>query len=78
MTTFMDVDINDNINVDINAKINEGINGKNINVDIIDIITLREICPKTVTVLLFFLMDNHQTCSNPITSSRWGGKGCIQ
>ena len=28
MTTFMDVDINDNINVDINANINDDINDK--------------------------------------------------
>ena len=29
-----------------------------------------EICPKTVILLLLFLMDNHQTCSNPITSPK--------
>jgi hypothetical protein len=29
-----------------------------------------EICPKTVTLLLYKLMDNHQTCSNPIASPK--------
>jgi hypothetical protein len=42
------------------------------------IIKLREICPKTVTLLLFFLMDNHQNCSNPITSPKREKNGCIQ
>jgi hypothetical protein len=31
---------------------------------------LREICPKTITLLLCKLMDNYQTCSNPITSPK--------
>jgi hypothetical protein len=30
----------------------------------------REICPKTITLLLFKLMDNHQTCSTPTTLPR--------
>jgi hypothetical protein len=32
--------------------------------------TKREICPKTITLLLCKLMDNHQTCSTPITSPK--------
>jgi hypothetical protein len=31
---------------------------------------IMEICPKTITLLLCKLMDNHQTCSNPITSPK--------
>jgi hypothetical protein len=30
----------------------------------------REICPKTITLLLCKLMDNHQTCSPPIASPK--------
>ncbi len=38
-------------------------------------IKLREICPKTITLLLCKLMDKHQTCSTPITSPKW--KKCV-
>jgi hypothetical protein len=31
---------------------------------------IREICPKTITLLICILMDNHQTCSTPITSPK--------
>jgi hypothetical protein len=31
----------------------------------------REICPKTIPSLLCKLMENHQTCSTPITSPKW-------
>jgi hypothetical protein len=34
-------------------------------------ITGGEICPKTITLLLYKLMDNQQTCSTPITSPKW-------
>ncbi len=30
-------------------------------------VRMKEICPKTITLLLCKLMDNHQTCSTPIT-----------
>jgi hypothetical protein len=30
-----------------------------------------QICPKTITLLLCKMMDNHQTCSTPITSLKW-------
>ncbi len=38
--------------------------------DYIAVFHKREICPKTVTLLLCKLMDNHQTCSNSITSPK--------
>jgi hypothetical protein len=33
-------------------------------------IVFGEICPKTITLLLCKLIDNHQTCSTPITSPK--------
>jgi hypothetical protein len=30
-----------------------------------------EISPKTITLLLCILMDNHQTCSTPIRLPKW-------